>query len=577
MQKLIVLLIIFMSPYSLATTDQQVFAEILTDWNHEKFDKIEALEKLFQKTKDIGVKKRAAMVLAYVPESALIQKPYVYAEFAASQPNTDTIERRHFYRMAADGYFQMAQFKKAARLYELGSLLKKDYDTDKSYLEYKRAWCFLNLSQAKLAYQILHETILKTTDQGLKLPMLTDLGRSYGEAVLSLQTSQKSLAAYAPQSKQESKAFIDGLLKAFSRFPNRSPLFYQLSLDPKWIEESLPMVLQLEWVQQQGPCEVMNIKEQLATSVKNHPHLLPTLDNCAIDLVSQKIKKPSGALKTVAQWMTQFSLDEFQKWTVQKLYTKANLQEEACKTATDNFPALVKTQPKWFDAWMTESVEQCKTSKNPFALGQTLLQSLGNSSERSKSVQRQLLEKYMDLLGPQLSTTFLLNQCQDHHDLCMLVWKSRAQKNFEYGLAFFKTDSQLTAQNDKDLLELQKVKKSIEDTQSDLTTLQIPSDLEIAPIRLDLEMLRDLQTQNQVPIDIAQDTLIKVVEDFQKKSQDVLAHTWSVEQTKNRARFEIKKRSQQLQKSLIDFSKANKQSTEAPLVAKAVQKWSQSL
>lgn len=361
----LICLIFFCTTRVLAQSSEESLTEILTVWKNNPEAAASRLENLHQTTSSSKVSLASARLLAQAPVAHLKTKPALYAEYYLKNSScADSKECFSLYRTVGDAYFESLDFKKAILWFSKGSKEDLIEDRDREYLVYKTAWAHLNANEAKPAYDLLLNWIVRKPDGLLREPMLVDLGRVYGEMLFS---SAKSSVLPPPSlpTVSEMKFFSEGVLKSFLRSKpsvSAKESLYRTLLSKDLADQGVAVLVSSSVLTQAAPCEVMNVKPFMATERETDVRWYPFLQNCAVALLKSPKAESPEHFKILARWYQKMSNDLMNRWTLAKLFIKGRETELGCELYATESDSVVKAMPEWSKSWAQDFIDSCGAS-----------------------------------------------------------------------------------------------------------------------------------------------------------------------------------------------------------------------
>lgn len=593
--------ILFLCQFGLAGTEQEQLASLLTNWKTEQSKSIAPLEALFRASKSQEIKNQIALVLAYVPEAQLQQKPHSYAHYAI-ESKRDIPDPFSLYRIAGDGFYQNQEFLKASGIYTKASVLPSISNQDRDYFRYKNAWTYLNLKNPRKAFAILSLALKQSATDVLRQPMITDLGRIFGEGALEKNELPPKKEWFTPSSPSEAQWFVEGIGKAFQRSPQKFSKFYEISFQQPWMEGAIPFVFEVEDVIARGACEVMKMRESMHSSVQKNIRLLPYISLCAEKLLNE-LSTPQKAYLDVAKWFAMFELDVLQTWTLQKLFSKSKNTILACRGATENVEKITRQQPLWLITWLQESALDCKNADRlkdfeeklslqheawPKGEAQVSLLAIPElsyslklsilknwSAVLSQKEAQNLLAELAKTVSVKEGSDLLIENCPTTASVCLGLWEQKSRESLDWIRYWLDSDKIPSVKDHAILAAWLTLRAQINDPSTVLNELEISKTLQ--PVGEDIRNLQAMEKNREAlkSLEEASDEVfLQKLSHFQDQAKELARVAWTTQLTKSRAQQEVAKTAQLWQDQLQQRGKTADERAQWRQLAKIVHKWS---
>lgn len=315
----------------------------------------EWLERYFNTKATAEETPHLALLLAAAPEEFLEKSSHLYADYALrlSPGIAPDSLRIGLLRQAADGLFQEQSFARAQNYFDQAYELSIGDRQKREVFLYKSIWCDLNLDRPEVAYQRLKKYKDTTGFEHLKEPMLTDLGRSFGEAHYAKKTVHLALDL----KPEEAEWFTNGLIKSARRSQQKWSAVYPLLLSLSQPSVAMETAAKSGFFQDK-PC------------VYFHRGLKPQAMKKAALFQQEAIqKKVSLCAKQISQKKTDMKFQDLyafsgartSPWTLALLMEKSGQKSKMCPTMIQDKERLVKEGG--YRVWIDKAMEVCSNSK----------------------------------------------------------------------------------------------------------------------------------------------------------------------------------------------------------------------
>lgn len=610
------------------TTDVDRLTELLASGQTSQAS-IRQMEDLHQSTQTPSVAIKTAYVLAQSPASWLQQKPSVYAEFFLKKDSCVKAEDCFsLYRIAGDGHFESLRFSKASFWYEKGIADTKVDPKDREYLVYKNAWAYLNAKNPQKAFFILADWLNTHPSMLLREPMMTDLGRIYGEMVfVKNKDASAMLNRLKTTQPQDAKVLLEGVLKAFSRISSGNKgreLLYSILLRNSWSQEGLELLFTSQVFKETTPCEVMLAEPFVAKNQRSDVRWEPFLQKCAVFLSESGKKIKSQEFSRLAKWMGEVPMSLMGEWGRAKMLLLSGDSFQGCIQFSQMALQVLSSENSWKTSWLQDAINSCANlsegaeftkmiqAQRDILQKQNLLSAITQSSKVALPLKIELLKAWMTsdsqaalqemsvvladqpiksrksvleqlcpvsekscgplwwniLRGEELNENTLSQMVQAWDSIKNNLLNDEKQKS-QFAAALMTSGVSLGSTSDDFLEQIQQVREAFETG----AELRLKADFSQMPAAQDALVLQGLGQPPQDMPEVLNEELITSLQKFQETANEFKKRVWSHGGLKKRAQQKIAQWAVYWQKQIALRKAKGAEKQEWKQVAGLLKKW----
>lgn len=327
------------------------------------------LEKAVSEEKNKEKKGYYAFLLNQIPENVSMDQPrYEYAHMAAQwAPNVPKDKRILLWVEAGDGFFHKGFLKEGEHCYGKAiKLIKKHKDKNKlSYVQYKKAWIYVNQKNWEKAFDLLAES---TKFSGkLKRNIFFDLGKVWSESQrFSNKIPLTSLEGIIKKASRKNKSAItNGVIQGIIRSmkDDISSVVSTLSQNKALSTHILSALFSSDKISAFPPCELLPWVEDVHIDKLKPKVVLPMLNSCVKLLTESTGKKKKKKiknrnLKSLVKLYGSVERRGIKRWPMVLAYEHLGWKKSACGESVKQFYEVVKEMISTKDDDVTKSVAE---------------------------------------------------------------------------------------------------------------------------------------------------------------------------------------------------------------------------
>ena len=398
---------------------------------------VRLLEKAIVQETDNRKKGYYAFVLNQIPDNITMTQPrYKYAYMAARWAlNIPRSKRILLWVESGDGFFHKGFLKEGEYCYKKAmKLMKNQKNKNKlSYIQYKRAWIYVNEKEWKKAFDLL---VLSTRTAGkLKSNIFFDLGKVWSESQRSehpvpLNSLQNVMQTV---SRRERVMITDGIIQGIIRSmkDDITSVATVLSQNKELSTNILNTLVSSDKVGVFVPCELLPWVEEVNINQLKSKTVLPVLNSCVQTLTQSKGKKTKikhKNLKSLVRLYSAFKRKGVKRWPMVLAYEHLGWRKKACEESIKQFTEVAEQMISIKDNDVIKSAEEsarlCQTQKPHSALVGQLVKTVFSSEW--------IALKYKDIEGSFESDLFNLFNSPSFRSSVkkevLKAWKSKWMK-----------------------------------------------------------------------------------------------------------------------------------------------------
>ena len=397
--------------YSLDMTPAEV-ASLLGNENYEK-----AVRIMETQIKKSNVKKdqkgHYAFLLYQLPSRVSVsQKRYEYAYMAVRwSGQLSQKEKLNLWIVAGDGLFGDGLIKRAELCYKsaLNIINKLDNKKQKSYVQYKQAWVYVNQKKWKDSFRLLIQSFREGSGS-LENNILFDIGKVWAESqYFTGSVSTKRLSQFFETCSDRNKVIVvNGIINGLQRNARKNPKDFIVAILKNGSISTRVFnnfISSEKMVSLFKPCDLLLWFKQSNVGTLKASHVFPVLNACSKALLTDKknsIKKQ--ALKDVAYLYEQLIKKGAQHWPLSLVYERLGLKKQSCEEISfymlDSLQEMKQKNIKKenIEKVVSETLRLCKKTNISQSKSNALLFGILSSSELANLYQQEnegQFEKYL--------------------------------------------------------------------------------------------------------------------------------------------------------------------------------------